>query len=614
MSPQDEPIVYRDLRRSINALRTKNYADKSFIPNDDFDAAFTKPVLEHYAGHLLGDVGAGRSHLAELYQNYRKTIAILVLMDYENSFVNFWALKDYSDESLPIGQERLAEIDPDLSPCPLWVQFNELQHLFLAPPFRLEPEPMDWSEQFVLPFLEKKYKGRGNFSTVYRIKIHPAYDQLGYDYCGEQEVPHRAPFQSEGKLIPKQPHSYALKQLKSTEETGKVRKDSIIEWQNEVRANVVVRKQEHQNIIPLLHSHIYGPHCNLIFPLATYNLKEFYLNQKHPQPGEPRLRFIEKITRLVPALGTIHHGGDDSDAPSHGTKVGYHRDIKPDNILVFGKSQRFMISDLGLMKFHEIKGDKPDYTGEVSSTGISAYAAPECGVQGKKVGRAADIWSMGCILAEAITWCVCGHLGKVEFDRKRMTRDEIDGYEENRFFKRTRSSSTTLLKLEVVAWFNEIRERSDGDPLISECLELVQSIFKDGSRSRPTAEKIDCTFYEILNKHAKRLGVALLIEQPNYCNLVQPDTVRQTLPLSYSRSASRITLKRRRTENEFSPPSLYKGYSSLSPLPPLKKMRDISPYVHLKRLDTVCSPVVLPGRSMLNMALDVSHRRLRQRL
>ena len=59
MSSQDSQeaiVVYRKLRRSINALKTTNYFGKSFIPDSDFDAVFTFEVLEECAHHLLKQV------------------------------------------------------------------------------------------------------------------------------------------------------------------------------------------------------------------------------------------------------------------------------------------------------------------------------------------------------------------------------------------------------------------------------------------------------------------------------------------------------------------------------------------------------------------------------
>ena len=375
-----------------------------------------------------------------------------------------------------------------------------------------------------------------------------------------------------------------------------MREHSIEEWKNEVTANALVRQQDHFNILPLLHAHMYGPHCNLIFPLAAYNLSEYYRTAVHPTSGLQRLRFIEKVTRLIPALGAIHHGGDDSDLPSHVPRVGYHRDIKPDNILVFDNSLRFVISDLGLMKFHEIKADSPDYSGVEPSAGTSAYGAPECGIRGKKVGRSADIWSMGCILTEAIVWCVDGNVGRGKFEQQRKTIHPEHGYEENSFFvreKEQRGGQIARLKARVIEWFDEFKATA-GDPLIADCMQLLQTIFNGDPRRRPTAEKLDCEFYVILRRHVEHLGpgIRLEINEPTYCHtpVLLPETGRQTLPLSYSRSSSRISLKRRRSENEFKPPSLYMGFSSIAAPRPSKKKREISAFVHLKRLDTASVP------------------------
>jgi serine/threonine protein kinase len=386
-----------------------------------------------------------------------------------------------------------------------------------------------------------------------------------------------------------------------------------------VSANALVRKQQHANILPLLHSHTYGSLCNLIFPLASYNLKEFYDKETHPPlwhlAPEPRLRFMEKISRLIPALGTIHQGKIDSNS----RWIGSHRDLKPANILVFGNSQRFMISDLGLMRYREVKSEDRDYSGVDWGRGTSAYKAPECDEDGKKVGRGADIWSMGCILAEGITWCVCGKEGIEQFTEKRRTKN-LENYTDDWFFSKYSSGRdgkkvVTKLKPEVRAWFDEIRRISKNsedkpDPLICGALKVVESMLKEnprGAKGRPTAEKIDCEFYAILKQEADRLGLPLHVDEPEYYTAHKRDPGRQPLPFSYSRSTSLMApqlsqaKKRRRSEIESVPAtpialstqsSTMSNMSDMSTMStmtvrPLKRKRDISAFVHLKRLDTV---------------------------
>jgi serine/threonine protein kinase len=358
-----------------------------------------------------------------------------------------------------------------------------------------------------------------------------------------------------------------------------------------------MRNQHHPNILPLLHSHTYGQQCNLIFPLASYNLKEFYKLEPHPPPGEPRLRFIERISRLVPALGMIHQGEIDSV----NRYIGFHRDLKPDNILVFGSTQRFMISDLGLMKVRKVKPSAREYTGVEWRGGLSAYKAPECEVKGKKVGRGADIFSLGCILAEAITWSVTGKQGLDEFQNRRFA-ETSDGVSSDQFFNKSSSGSggkeITQLKPQVLGWFDEIRRKSDYDPLVCGSLDLVVSMLKEnprGAKGRPTAEKIDCDFYKLLKEEAERFGTQLTIQEPPYYSRFDR---RQALPFSYNRATSMISAtqsplvspisplvtKRRRSEDEsFMPPPMATGNS----FRPIKRMKEVSAFVHLKRLDTM---------------------------
>lgn len=567
------------LIRACQRLESKSCDGKTFIPDDAFDATFTRDLLKACAHDLLGEIADHPETLQKLYAEYRKTITILVLMTYERSFVRFWT-NEIGDQCLPIEEETLKALDGNL----WWPTFNKLQYKFLARPFRDELEPQQWSEEFPLPILEMEYRNRGAFSEVYKIKIHPQYDQLNYQYEGGQE-----------------PHWYALKQLKTSAD-AKILEKKVQEWQDEVAANALMRKQHHLNILPLLHSHTYGKHCNLVFPLASYNLREFYGKEPHPPPGEPRLRFIERISRLVPALGMIHQGEIDS---AH-RWIGFHRDLKPDNILVFGSTQRFMISDLGLMKIRKVNSSDREYSGVEWGFGLSAYKAPECEIRGKKVGRGADIFSLGCILAEAITWCVCGKAGIEEFRQKRSMQDS-DGMISDQFFTKSSIGSSgkeiPRLKPQVTDWFEKVKQLAEGDPLICTSLDMVVSMLKEnprGAKSRPTAEKLDCDFYTLLKREAFRMGVELFVAEPAYYSRFDR---RQPLPFSYSRSTSLMSAtptqlvsplpspianyKRRRSEDEsWIPPSLPMGGTG-STLRPNKKKKEVSPFMHLKRLDTM---------------------------
>jgi len=75
-----------------------------------------------------------------------------------------------------------------------------------------------------------------------------------------------------------------------------------------------------------------------------------------------------------------------------------HRDVKPHNVLVEG--DRAYLSDFGLAKSIEDSG-----ASAASVVGTAAYMSPEQW-RGEPVGPAGDVYSLGCVLYEAVTGIV----------------------------------------------------------------------------------------------------------------------------------------------------------------------------------------------------------------
>jgi DNA-binding beta-propeller fold protein YncE/predicted Ser/Thr protein kinase len=101
------------------------------------------------------------------------------------------------------------------------------------------------------------------------------------------------------------------------------------------------------------------------------------------QPAEA----IELLDQVASALDTAHAAGI------------VHRDVKPHNILIEG--DRAFLTDFGLAK---ALGDSGVLDG-ASIAGTVEYMSPEQW-QGKSVGPAADVYSLGCVLYEALTGIV----------------------------------------------------------------------------------------------------------------------------------------------------------------------------------------------------------------
>jgi streptogramin lyase/predicted Ser/Thr protein kinase len=98
-------------------------------------------------------------------------------------------------------------------------------------------------------------------------------------------------------------------------------------------------------------------------------------------------RAIELLGQVAAALDAAHAAGI------------VHRDVKPHNVLVEG--DRAFLSDFGLAKAYAETGPGSG----ASVVGTVEYMAPEQW-RGERVGPAADIYALGCVLYEALTGIV----------------------------------------------------------------------------------------------------------------------------------------------------------------------------------------------------------------
>ncbi len=109
-------------------------------------------------------------------------------------------------------------------------------------------------------------------------------------------------------------------------------------------------------------------------------------------------RLIAREGSLAPdrALALLKQIAEALDA-AHAAGI-VHRDVKPHNILVDG--ERAYLSDFGLAKAYAETGPGPG--SGASIVGTVEYMAPEQW-RGERVGPAADVYALGCVLYEALT-------------------------------------------------------------------------------------------------------------------------------------------------------------------------------------------------------------------
>ena len=187
---------------------------------------------------------------------------------------------------------------------------------------------------------------------------------------------------------------------------------------------------------------------------------------------------------------------DDSGVSMHG----YHHDIKPKNILVRGGT--FILADFGSSKLKKFEESTQTRWKETTFE----YGAPECRdpVSWKpgKVGRALDIWSIGCIMLEVYIHMERGPEGIRKFRESRILEG---GYIRTSCFHDGEKMSDN------VDGFLKVSTEQASSTASVEILSLVRRTLSEDPSIRPKAEQVEqklviLTISEYLDLLMKLIG------------------------------------------------------------------------------------------------------------
>jgi serine/threonine protein kinase len=174
----------------------------------------------------------------------------------------------------------------------------------------------------------------------------------------------------------------------------------------------------------------------LIFPWAEGGTLEDLITQRHSNRSGPSdllsrgfVRWVlDQCRGLIETLQTIHFsriGSIVHDGRHLGKDYGIHLDIKPSNFLYFSQEKdtspfrTLKLDDCGLMEFHSLASrSRKSVTG--CSAGPRSYRSPEYDFN-HTMSKKVDIWAMGCVFSEFLTWAILPH-GSV--DEYRLTRTQ----------------------------------------------------------------------------------------------------------------------------------------------------------------------------------------------
>lgn len=418
----------------------------------------------------------------------RKVFAILVFLNEPTSTLLQDVIGDkIRDEHLPLQRSRSRDTDFELVPsslhrrtfqrCRKWTfsqrqSFESLQWRMLSPvlaKFPLHrPETPDQDQELdprlIMPWIEYEKLPSSledHKSEIIKVHVHPSHIGFTDLRDGSSDEPLHKQY-------------FALKILK-------VKSKFLME----VRASQKINPQSH--LAPALAWFSYQSQYYLVFRWAEGgNLSNFW--ETAPIDSIPKVDLFRWLAQqslgLAIGLDSIHHtemSNDEARGFLHVTEpldlesdtdrthmssntsddqgerittndknCGRHGDIKPPNILWYSQENNeyglgvLKISDFGLTTFHSaLTTSRPAHEIPITWT----YAAPERYHDAQiadVVSRPFDIWSLGCVYLEFVTWVLLGNEALEDFAKVRKAEPgRMKGFELDNFFVALESQKGT---------------------------------------------------------------------------------------------------------------------------------------------------------------------------
>lgn len=194
----------------------------------------------------------------------------------------------------------------------------------------------------------------------------------------------------------------------------------------------------------------------------------------------------EQIYGLTSALADIHSSvylevpRESRREPGLARKIyGRHGDIKCDNILCFASTNStnmtLVISDFGLSETHgeHSKSNIPNHL----IPPVPGYRPPECDIKSGTVSRAFDVWTLGCLYLDFLTWLLGGPGLALEFRQKRI-KQYITGANQDIFFEFQKQKDpegfVIRVKPEVMDWIWNLRRHPKCSQMVQEMLNIIE--------------------------------------------------------------------------------------------------------------------------------------------
>lgn len=276
-----------------------------------------------------------------------------------------------------------------------------------------------------------------------------------------------------------------------------------------------IAQKNHRHIVKLLATYRYRNKYHLLFPWAPCNLRVYWATNHNPGWNrKSTLWMLGQLEGLTCGLYEVHHFKIDKvkttlspAQPPDPTRLlvpgisvaeedyryGRHGDLKPENILWSNELEGvdnmgvLQIADFGLGRFHG-RASRSQMLAK-SSIASPTYEPPEIPLNAK-VSRAYDIWSLGCVFLEFITWCLGGKRLLSEFERLREA-DGGDDTSNDKFFtviNYNKPGQDAVVRREVLDWIQILLQH----PRCSGALRELLATVEDGMLVILPEKRIKC--------------------------------------------------------------------------------------------------------------------------
>ncbi|KAI0834495.1 hypothetical protein F5Y06DRAFT_300599 [Hypoxylon sp. FL0890] len=366
-----------------------------------------------------------------------------------------------------------------------YIKYNKEKHShYILHPSDVFPMEIGWKIQ-----RDGELTNYGGYSEVYKVKINESH----YNFANAG-IRHPSKF-------------FALKRLHSRDqENFNLELSSLLFSMNKASG-----KGANNHLIHLLatfevpHPSMGGSTYYLLFDWAEGNLRDFWrsnpnlVGEKHHS-----LWMSQQFHRICQAVQCVHNEREETLKSTDTSRLargperqfdvhdlyGRHGDIKPDNFLWFHpaypSSDLLALSDFGLGRLHTQVSRSNQDPRKLAYT--ATYIAPEFDLPDSMISRASDIFSLGCVFLEYVTWYMKG-LDSVEneFPIQRSSKD-MYGFDADKFFvirpDGPGGQHRPFLKPRVKEWIAALQQHENCTWYLHQLLEIIRDKMLEPDRNK----------------------------------------------------------------------------------------------------------------------------------